>query len=85
MSLELKYPRWQEPLAAAILEFDPQEKSLKIQRAEEAIASRLEELGREGKDNEHERRLLHDGISILRTFKQDSSPHKRPNLRKRTP
>jgi len=70
MSLKLKYPRWQEPLAAVILEFDPQQLTVKIQRAEEAIAHRLEELG-EGKDSEHELRLLADGISILRTFKQE--------------
>ena len=70
MSLQLKYPRWQELLAAAILEFDPNQRSVKIQRAEEAIACRLKKLG-DRKDNKQEGRLLRDGISILRTMKQE--------------
>jgi len=70
MKIELEYPRWQEPLAAAILEFNPRHLYWKAQRAEEAIANRMQELGRD-KNDAHELRLLFDGLSILRGVKQD--------------
>ena len=68
--MNLKYPQWQEPLAAAILEFDRQKLREKVQRAEEAIASRIEELATEQGD-ERERLALFDGLSILRGVKKD--------------
>ena len=43
--MNLKYPKWQEPLAAVILEFDVQRLCAKVQTAEEAITKRLKELG----------------------------------------
>ena len=52
--MDLKYPQWQEPLAEAICEFNPERLRQKLQRAEEAIVRRTEELafdppnGREG-------------------------------------
>jgi hypothetical protein len=52
--MDLKYPQWQEPLAEAICEFNPEHRRQKVQRAEEAIVRRIEELaydppnGREG-------------------------------------
>jgi hypothetical protein len=70
MKIELEYPRWQEPLAAAILEFNPRHLHWKAQKAEEAIANRMQELGRD-KNDAHELRLLFDGLSILRGVKQD--------------
>ena len=39
----LKYPQWQEPLAAAILEFNAQQLRGKVQRAEEVITYRMKE------------------------------------------
>jgi hypothetical protein len=71
MKIEHEYPRWQEPLAAAILEFNPRHLHGKAQRAEEAIANRMQELGRD-KNNARELRLLFDGLSILRGVKQYS-------------
>ena len=68
--MELKYPQWQEALAAAILEFNPQELRGKLQRAEEAITRRFRELAFE-KDNQEELRLLADGLSIIRDVKED--------------
>jgi hypothetical protein len=68
--MNLDYPVWQEPLAAAILEFNPQQLPEKLQRAQEAIAKRLQEL-RFAESNEHELRLLFDGLSIIRGVKQD--------------
>jgi surfactin synthase thioesterase subunit len=70
MNMGLKYPRWQEPLAAAILEFNPQLLPGKLERAEEAIANRIDELLSEN-DSEHERRALLDGLSIVRSVKRD--------------
>ena len=57
MNVALKYPRWQEPLAAAILEFNPQQLLVRAQKAEEAIAIRFKELSSET-DNEGLRLLL---------------------------
>jgi hypothetical protein len=69
MGWNLKYPKWQEPVATAILEFDPLQLAVKIQRAEEAIANRFQELELEN-DNDEERRLLSDSLSILRDLKE---------------
>ena len=68
--MNLKYPQWQEPLAAAILEFNPQQLIAKVQRAEEAIASRSQELRFERR-NQEEARLLSDGLSIIQDLKTD--------------
>ena len=70
MKIDLECPRWQEPLASAILEFNPRHLHGKLQRAEEAIANRMQELGRD-QNKAHELRLLFDGLSILRGVKQD--------------
>jgi hypothetical protein len=70
MNGDLKYPSWQEPLAAAILEFSPRKLPAKIQKAETAIARRFQELAFE-KDGLEESRLLFDGRSILRDLKRD--------------
>ena len=69
MAWKLKYPRWQEPLTAAILEFDPQQLPAKLERAEQAIDSRLQELAIE-QDNQEELRLLSDGLSIIVNLKE---------------
>jgi hypothetical protein len=70
MDMGLKYPLWQEPLAAAILEFNPQRLRGKLEKAEEAIANRMQELVPEN-GNEHERRALLDGITIVQSVKRD--------------
>ena len=70
MSLNLEYPQWQEPLAAAILEFNAQRLRAKIQKAEEVISSRIQELAVDN-GNHEELRLLSDGLSIIRSLKED--------------
>jgi hypothetical protein len=70
MTLKLKYPQWQEPLAAAILEFNAQQLRGKVQKAEELITYRIKELP-SVTGNEEERRLLFDGLSIIRSLKKD--------------
>jgi hypothetical protein len=68
--MKLEYPQWQELLAAAILEYNPNRLLDKLQRAEEAVACRMQEL--DGKENcEHELRLLYDGSTILRELRED--------------
>ena len=68
--MDLKYPQWQGPLAEAICEFNPEHLRQKVQRAEEAIVRRIEELpfdppnGREGQ-------ALVDGLELLRIVKKD--------------
>lgn len=70
MDRNLKYPRWQEALAAAILEFDSGQLPAKLQRAKEAIDSRFQELTSEG-SNQEELRLLCDGLGIITKLKED--------------
>ena len=68
--MDLKYPQWQEPLAEAILEFDPQQVREKVQRAEEAIVRRIEELAFDP-PNGREGQALVDGLELLRIVKKD--------------
>jgi hypothetical protein len=68
--MQLEYPQWQEPLAAAILEFDPKRLPGKLRTAEEVIATRIRQLEC-SEDDEHELRLLHDGSTILRDLKRE--------------
>ena len=70
MSNELKYPQWQEALASAILEFNREQLRAKVQKAEEAIAQRIEQLASDP-GNGHERRALFDGLDLLRRVKKD--------------
>ena len=70
MSQKLKYPQWQEPLTAAILEFNGQQLRGKIQKAEEVITDRIQELSFDN-GNEEERRVLSDGLFILQSLKKD--------------
>jgi hypothetical protein len=73
MSTDLKYPNWQEPLAAAILEFNPSKLLAKLQKAEAAIESRFQELAFE-KDSPEESRLLSDGRSVLDDLRKNRLP-----------
>ena len=69
MSQKLKYAQWQEPLKAAILEFNAQQLRGKVQKAEEVVTDRIQELSLDN-GNEEERRALSDGLSIIRSLKQ---------------
>ena len=68
--MALKYPQWQEPLTSAILEFNREQLREKVQKAEEAIVQRVEQLAFDH-GNEHERRALFDGLDLLRRVKKD--------------
>ena len=68
----LRYPQWQKPLAAAILEFDAQQLRGKVQEAENAISKRFQEL-KFDKDNEDELRALYDGLFLIRNIKEHRS------------
>ena len=68
MTPELKYPLWQEPLMAALLEFDSKQQRGKVEKAEEAIVRRIQEIA-SAKGGESELRLLHDGLSLIRQLK----------------
>jgi hypothetical protein len=75
--MTLKYPLWQEPLSAALLEFDPTQLLAKVQLAREAIAARFQELSYE-ENNEEEIRLLYDGLDLIRQLKTDLAQHLDP-------
>jgi len=70
----LTYPQWQEPLAAAIVEFNPQQLRDKLKTAEEAISKRIEELALEQGDQRglaFERKALAAQVAALQNlFKQ---------------
>ena len=67
---ELKYPTWQGPLQDAIVEFDPEKLSQKIQRAEAVVFKRLQELSSDS-DHHGERQAIADAFSTLRVLKAD--------------
>jgi hypothetical protein len=73
MIRELKYPRWQGPLQAAILEFNPQHLREKVEWAEEAISSRIHELFDED-ENQDELRALADGLATIQILKKELPP-----------
>ena len=54
---------------AALLEFDSKQQRGKVEKAEEAIVRRIQELAF-AKGGESELRLLHDGLSIIRQLKE---------------
>lgn len=61
----LKYPQWQTPCQAALLETDPEKLHDEIVEAENAIFLRLHELW--SRTDHHEERLaINDAISALR-------------------
>ena len=69
MKPELIYPQWQEPLMAALLEFDSKQQCGKVEKAEEAIVRRIHELTL-AKGGGSELRLLHDSLSLIRQLKE---------------
>jgi hypothetical protein len=67
MSEPLKYPRWQKPLVDAILEFNPECLSVKVQSLEKVMHDRLDALS--GSHAFHEREALTDGLATLEILK----------------
>jgi hypothetical protein len=70
MHTDLKYPQWQAPLYAAILELDLRKLSEKLRLAEAAISNRADELAFEQTSHE-ERRALADGLYVVRMLRKD--------------
>ena len=70
MDPEFRYPRWQRLLEAAILEFDPLQLWVRLQEAEVAISTRLQELTlQKGSQDEHQ--ALTKGILTMRIFEKN--------------
>ena len=61
----LKYPSWQEPYRAAVIETNPELFKQKIAVAEQAVKLRLEELENSA-DHRDERTALTDALTTLR-------------------
>ena len=61
----LKYPIWQEPSRAAVIESNPRLLKQKIAGAEQAVISRLKQLENNA-DHHHELTALTDALSALK-------------------
>ena len=70
MDPEFRYPRWQRLLEAAILEFDPLQLWVRLQEAEVAISTGLQELTlKKGSQDEHQ--ALTKGILTMRILEKN--------------
>jgi hypothetical protein len=67
---QLKYPLWQQLLREAILEFNSERLSVKVQTADKAIRDRLQELTAETLDF-HEQQALMDALATLEILKRE--------------
>jgi hypothetical protein len=61
----LKYPTWQEPYRAAVIETNPKLLKLKIAGAEQAVILRLKQL-QNSADHHHELIALTDALTALK-------------------
>ncbi|HYA22974.1 MAG TPA: hypothetical protein VEF05_02380 [Terriglobales bacterium] len=69
---DLKYPEWQRPIQAALLEFDPQQLPERIAAAEAAISVRFALLS-EVPDSDAEQLAMQDGLKLLDFLKERPS------------
>jgi hypothetical protein len=67
---ELKYPEWQAPLQDLILEFDREKALERIQKVENLIFERLQQLP-QGSDGHSEQEAINDALFIIRNIKRD--------------
>ena len=67
---ELRYPDWQTPYRAAILEVDEQKLEAKIHLAEWKIFQRLQTISADS-DHHAERSAIADALNALRFLKRD--------------
>ena len=67
----LRYPEWQRPYQAALLEVDPKKLSQRVEEAEAAIFKRLQQLS-EGQDGQAEREVIEGAIHALKILKRES-------------
>ena len=68
----LKYPTWQEPYRAAVIEINPRFLKQKIEAAEQAAKLRLQELENSA-DGREERIALTDALTALKILGESSS------------
>jgi hypothetical protein len=73
---ELRYPEWQKPYHDALLEPNPQKLVQRVNEAERAILSRLQEI-RIGSDNRMEAQAIEDALNGLRVLKNETVQFKR--------
>jgi hypothetical protein len=66
----LRYPEWQRPYHAALLELDPKNLAKHVEEAETAIFKRLQQLS-ESRDRQAEREVIQGAISALKIPKRD--------------
>jgi hypothetical protein len=69
--VDLKYPEWQGPLRAAVLELDKTRLKTLVADAEAAISARQQALAA-ATNGQEERQALADGLSLLRALKRTS-------------
>ena len=73
---ELRYPEWQKPYHEALLEPNPQKLAERVNEAERAILSRLQEI-LIGSDNRMEAQAIEDALNGLRVLKNETVKFKR--------
>lgn len=73
---ELRYPEWQETYHDALLELNPQKLVQRVNEAERAILSRLQEI-RIGSDSRMEAQAIEDALNGLRVLKNETAKFKR--------
>jgi hypothetical protein len=73
MEQQLKYPQWQGPLQAAIVELDRVRLREKLETAEMAISKRSQELVGQAETTD-ELRAIADGLYIIRMLRASRLP-----------
>jgi len=73
---ELRYPEWQKTYHDALLELNPQKLIQRVNEAERAILSRLQEM-RIGSDTRMEAQAIEDALNGLRVLKNETTKFKR--------
>jgi hypothetical protein len=68
----LRYPEWQRPYQAALLELNPKKLAKHVEEAEAVIFKRLLQLS-DSKDGQAERELIQGAISALRILKRETA------------
>ena len=73
---ELRYPGWQKTYHDALLELNAQKLVQRVNEAERAILSRLQEM-RIGPDSRMEAQAIEDALNGLRVLKNETANFKR--------
>ena len=76
---ELRYPEWQKPYHEALLEPNLQKVAERVNEAERAILSRLQEI-RVGSDNRMEAQAIEDALNGLRVLKKETVKFQRSQM-----